>query len=215
MRIVLGLLIVLIGLGWLLDAAGIGNIGAIIADWWPVALIVVGIAGWQSNRRAIFGPLLIALFGLALLATNLSWLPGNAWDYFWPGLIILAGFSLLIRRTWPPNSEGTDRGGDIFVAFSGTDRRVQNTRYSGSSITVWFGGAKLDLRNAQIDDNATLRIFCAFGGTEILLPRSVNADVSVTPILGGADNKTQPDQSASRVVRITGTVWFGGVEVKN
>ena len=65
-------------------------------------------------------------------------------------------------------------------------------------------------------DGATLDIFCAFGGVEIIAPRNLRVDVAGTPIFGGFSDKTRGgDGTHTHTLHITGSAIFGGVEVKD
>jgi hypothetical protein len=82
-------------------------------------------------------------------------------------------------------------------------------------VSAWFGGVKLDLRDAQFADQTTLNVSLGFGGLEVWVPKHVRIVTSVTPIMGGAEDKTQPDANATKTLTITGSALFGGVGVKN
>jgi hypothetical protein len=159
---------------------------------------------------------LIIVFGVFLLLTNLDWIPGNGWDYFWPLVIVVIGLSIVLRKPWSPNEKVIDaNGGETFAAFSGVEKTIQSQAYTGGRVTAVFGGTKLDLRTAGITDGATIEVFAAFGGVELLVPRDVKIVFSITPLFGGGNDKTQPDATASKTLHIRGTALFGGVDVKN
>jgi hypothetical protein len=83
------------------------------------------------------------------------------------------------------------------------------------SVTV-FGGGDIDLTDAQFTSHTTrIRLFCLFGGVDILVPDHVNTIVKAFCIFGGVDNKapSHPDPAAPRIV-VEGLVLFGGVDVK-
>jgi len=65
-------------------------------------------------------------------------------------------------------------------------------------------------------EGASLEITCLFGGLEIIVPKNVIVETHGTPILGGWKNKTTPKPTSSKVsiLNVTGTVIFGGVEIK-
>jgi hypothetical protein len=46
----------------------------------------------------LFWPLALVALGILLLLDNLGYLPGSAWGYVWPALLIFLGLSLLVRR---------------------------------------------------------------------------------------------------------------------
>lgn len=215
MRKILGIIIVVIGIGLLLDAAGIFHFWSSVGDWWPLILIVIGIMNWKSNPASTFGPLILIGLGIVFLLSNLDIFTGDVWNYAWPVIVILIGYRMIVKKPWSANSGSSDNGQETFVAFSGTEKQINSDNYPGGNVTTWFGGAKLDLRSARMADNATVNVFAAFGGVEILVPKNVRVELSVTPLFGGSEDKTQPDPEINGRLRITGTVLFGGVEIKN
>ena len=62
---------------------------------------------------------------------------------------------------------------------------------------------------------AVITAGAVFGGIDILLPQNVNAEVCVTPVFGGAANKTgRPFTSGIPTVFVSGVCAFGGIDVK-
>lgn len=95
--------LVLIGLGALLLANNLAweiPFRHLIRDWWPLAVIGVGLASMTQSlerRQSLFGGLAIALIGVAFLVRNLN--PDFSIGYlvrtYWPVLLIAGGLSQL------------------------------------------------------------------------------------------------------------------------
>jgi len=215
MRKLFGILIVIIGIGMLFDATGLFHFWTSIEDWWPLLLIAIGIMSWKSNPSSTFGPLIMIGLGLVFLLSNLNVFTGDVWNYAWPVIVILVGYRMIVKKPWSPKVDSSNAGQETFVAFSGTEKQINSDNYTGGNVTAWFGGAKLDLRSARMGDNATVNVFAAFSGVEVLVPNNVRVELSVTPLFGGSEDKTQPIADSPGKLRITGTVLFGGIEVKN
>ena len=81
-----------------------------------------------------------------------------------------------------------------------------------------MGGVELDFRNARMGaGTSTVDLRCMWGGVTILVPDDIRIDCDVDAIAGGVDVKyTVPSRAAddAPLLRITGTVLMGGVEVK-
>ncbi|MFH1207881.1 MAG: DUF5668 domain-containing protein [Patescibacteria group bacterium] len=213
MRTLIGIVIVLVGLQLLLSSLNVANVPS-LGDWWPVILIAIGLISWKSNPRMFFWPIIMVGLGVIFLLENLNVLPGNAWNYVWPGIIILVGFSVMSGRKWEKWGKHQGSGDHVASVFSGREERVVGD-FSKGSVSATFGGTKYDLRGATIADNADVEAFASFGGIEIVVPKDVTVRLKVTPIFGGSENKTNPDPNVKKTLTISGTALFGGIEVKN
>lgn len=114
-RMAPGIILIAIGVLFLLSRVGVPvpNIGSLIADYWPVILIVIGLKGALGrNRRSgwIWG-LALALVGVVLLNNNVEWLPefnlGDIVKFALPIILIIMGVRMLFgrhaARNQPPN----------------------------------------------------------------------------------------------------------------
>jgi hypothetical protein len=112
------------------------------------------------------------------------------------------------------------RVGDInsFAMFGETKTMVQAERLTGAAATAVFGAVTLDLREAQVDDEATVDCVALFGGVEVLMPKRWRLALSGTPIFGGVEDKTshdEPLQTDAPVLFVNAVALFGGVAVAN
>ncbi|MFH1811007.1 MAG: protein kinase [Pseudomonadota bacterium] len=82
-----------------------------------------------------------------------------------------------------------------------------------------FGGAQIDLRQAQLQPGCTtIRTFSVFGGCEVVVPPDLYVEVDGVGVLGAfeepSNSKAQPPQGSTPWVRVTGFAVLGGVGVK-
>ena len=91
-RGVVGSILVAVGAVFLADAAGAGPT---LADWWPVAVVLLGAFQIASERRVgpVSGVLLIG--GMLLLGATTGVFGSVDWGLVWPITLILAGAGLL------------------------------------------------------------------------------------------------------------------------
>ncbi|MCC7358568.1 MAG: hypothetical protein IT317_03775 [Anaerolineales bacterium] len=84
-----------------------------------------------------FWPIVLIAFGLLLLLDNLGFLPGSAWGYVWPALLIFVGLSLLLGRAQRAepveDSVGLDGAGSAEITFE-----------HGAGVLEIYGGAQPD-----------------------------------------------------------------------
>lgn len=210
-----GLLIVLLGLGFLLDAINLIEFGQFAADWWPSLLIVVGLLSLASNPSTPFWPLAIVAIGALLQLNTLDILDFDTWNIIWPTVLIVVGLSLIPSKR-DRKKELSDDSVDASAIFSGIELTNNSKSFSGGRASAVFGGTSVDLSDAKIKDRATLEIFVAFGGIELRVPEGWRIVVDSMPVFGGIENKTTiPSKDKAPVLRIKGTCLFGGVEIKN
>jgi len=224
--IMIGAIIVLVGLGLLLDNMGIVHLDE-IWQYWPVLLIVYGVSRvltCQAVSSLIWGGT-IALIGAFVLLRNLHIVPIDL-NLIWPLLIIAFGLVMLARALDRSRYlEGTAPVYDesvlnIVAVFAGSKRVIETKDFRGGDIVAVFGGVRLDLRRAAIAaDKAVLDISAVFGGVEILVPETWTITTKGVGIFGGFDDKTihpKPDPNVKTPeLIITGAAVFGGMSVSN
>lgn len=214
-RLFFGGLIVALGVLVLVDNAGVLDAGQIISDWWPIALIVAGVLSFTANPGHWAIPLLIVLIGVALLLGSLDVVDLGA--VLVPAIIIVVGFFIIFGRG--VGSRSGDAGDSIqsFNAFSGSELASNSRQFKGGSISAVFGGAEVDLRNAELSPDAALDVFAAFGAVEIRVPEGWQVSVKGLPLFGGIENATAKETlpPGAPVLPVNATALFAGVEIKH
>lgn len=230
-RIVAGLIIILVGIGLLLDARGTIDFGDTFSTYWPLILVAIGVGLMASRPHSMGGGVVLLVLGCVFLARNLDYLPNNWFSYVWPVLLILVGILLLVPRAHrsrahrmdgpappPPNVADIDAV-HMSAFFGGSDEIVRSQAFKGGKIDVVFAGAKLDLTGAKLAmTGGRLDVSAVFGGIEIIVPRDWNVVVNARPVLGGVENKTvpvPPTGSPGPVLEVNATAAFGGVKIRN
>ncbi len=93
-----GVLLIILGAGFFFDHLGIWKLNPTIWRWWPLSIILLGVAyvvfSWSSRLAAI----LMTLIGIFLLARQLSLLPQAVIPTFWPVIMILAGLWIVGQK---------------------------------------------------------------------------------------------------------------------
>ncbi len=211
-RAILGIILVLIGAIFLLDNFGF----AIDLPWyifrWPIVFIIIGTINlFSGNPR----PALL-FFGLGILFyLNLF----NILEIrdFWPVVLIIVGLTFIFRKkTIIRSSENKEDIFDEVAIFGGTDKKFISESLKGGKIATVFGGSNIDLRGSKIEDEATIELFCMFGGVEILVPEDWKVNQNATAIFGGvSDERANINADTTTTLNISGFVMFGGVELKN
>ena len=231
-HLIIGLAIVLIGLGLLVDQMGILPIGD-IWRFWPVILIVMGISKVAESPVSggkLWGGFMF-LLGCGFLADNLH-LFHFSFNIIWPLLIIYFGAMMLYRSMGAPgsggwscrtmNAGGRDANSDFSYTaiFGGGKRRIESQEFRGGSAVAIFGGYNIDLRDAGIaGESATIDVNALFGGIDIRVPDTWRVEVRASAAFGGVDDKTAPPRTTEGkkppTLIITGFAAFGGIVIKN
>ncbi|MFC3890869.1 hypothetical protein ACFOWZ_05235 [Lentzea rhizosphaerae] len=209
-RLWIGLVLLALGVFGILDAVGVLDSGSVIADWWPAAVIVLGLVAVIAERRVSLGPVVIVVLGLVLLAGTLDWTSG---DLLLPTVLAGVGIAVLVglRR-----HHGTRTP---IAMFGGASTKERSKHLRHADVSAIFGGATLDLREAHIDKDADIDAFALFGGVDVLVPEGWRVSVGGLPFMGGIDDKTSNDERElpddAPVLTVNGTALFGAVVVAN
>ena len=221
---IVGAFVCLVGVLFLLDHLGIISVDH-LWRFWPVILIGVGAAHLAEQGRQQWGAFLM-LIGTLFLLDSLAIMHFH-WSQLWPLVIIGVGGMMIWnsiegqrRRSEIPDSAATMNAHAI---FSGIERRISAKDFRFGRVSAIFGGVELDFRDADIDgDQAELEVNAIFGGAEIRVPDNWRVESQSQIIFGGLSDSTRnakrPDDASApgtKILIISGTVTFGGVEVKN
>lgn len=215
MRVWIGLVLLALGVFGILDATGTLDAGQTIDRWWPVAIIGLGLVAMIVERRVTLGPAIVVGVGFILLAGQQDW---TDQDLAGPALLVIIGLVVLFgsrRRRTDELAQG--RHGDRVVMFGGAKIKERSDHLTHTEVSAIFGGATLDLREAHIDQRATVEALALFGGVDVLVPPGWHVTIGGLPIFGGYEDKTEGDGSLpadAPELDVHATAIFGGVAVK-
>ena len=119
------------------------------------------------------------------------------------------------KREAPPLPDAADDLVDLQAIFDSLDFHSTATAFRGGTLTTWFGGGNLDLRDATLDPmGARLEVRAIFGGGSILVPDEWDVSVRVKGIGGAGDARPARDRGADAPrLEIEGIALFGGFGV--
>ncbi len=215
---IVGLALVAFGSFLTLDNLGLMPDLSGLVDYWPVVLILLGLSNLTAGARAR-GLLMLALgtaFLLPKLVPGITW--EDIWDH-WPLMLVGLGVYLLVggssRRRGTPTVETPFVSAFGFLAT--IRRRLQTLAFEGGDLAAFLGACEIDLGECEVaEGGAVIRVFAFWGGIELRIPRHWGLDLRVTPLMGGADDRTQQDpEPGAPLVVVTGFVMMGGIDVVN
>jgi predicted membrane protein len=198
------LIMVLIGVIWLSnDAFPHYDVGKIT---WPVCIIIFGL--WMILRR------------------------GNKWDKHkadwdkWtqgqqnpPSTDPDAPFDASQAKTEYKykNTYGDDYL-DAVSVFGGVKKTILTKDFKGGEIVNIFGGAELDLTQADINGRVVLDITQIFGGTKIVVPSNWQVVSDIAAVFASVDDKRIRSTVASgseKILVLKGVSIFAGIDIRS
>lgn len=176
----------LIAAGALMTLSNLGFIIFRMRDWWPLFIILAGLAVvFKGVRKDRFSD------------NNSDQLGDNA-------NMGLSGLSSM-----------GDSSIDAVAVMSGNNMKVVSQNFRGGEATAIMGSVEIDLRQASIQSEAVLQVFAVWGGISLKVPADWTIVSNGIPIMGGIEDKTIPPMTATKRLVIEGYVVMGGVEIKN
>lgn len=219
-KLVLGLSILTLGVLFTLDNLDLVDAGNFL-DYWPLALVAVGLAKFAQRRGAMGlfpGALLWIFTGAWWTAYNVELVDIHVFE-LWPILLVACGLSMVRRAMgFGSKSDGEDggRSASCVAVLSGFRRQISDKDYKGGDYTAVLGGCEIDLTEAEIRGEAVIDVTALMGGIHIRVPRSFTVEPKVTAILGGVEDHTDGSQAdPNQRLVITGMAMMGGVEIKH
>ena len=219
-QLVFGLVFIVAGVLFTLD-----NLGLADAErywrWWPIAVILVGLAKLWQAHTGVGNPIagvFFLLVGSWFQLHTLGLINRDLWN-FWPLLLVFIGAMIVfqgIRGRQVRASAASDAILGGVAILGGWKRSTSSKAFRGGELTAIMGGCEIDLRHAEINGEAVIEVFAMWGGIEIRVPEDWTVINRVTPIMGGVEDGTRPPQGTTpHRLTISGIVIMGGIEVKN
>ncbi len=215
-RILIGVVLVILGGVWLLDAAGAGDAGMWIREGWPAVFVFLGAAQTVIERRVsvVSGVLVVA--GAVALAVTTGAVDADLWALVWPVLLIGAGVWLVVRRRFPPVCRDAEISRLVVLAPGRIVSRAEGLRRA--DVTALFSALRLDLTGASLaGGRAKVAATAVFGSVVIVVPKGWQIEVRGIPVFGGWDDTTSRVDAADDApcLRVQVLSLFGGVEVRH
>jgi predicted membrane protein len=200
---------------------------------WYTFMIVLGLFIGAKHAFKDFGWLMVSGIGVVFLLQDIyTELPVQ--QFAWPVMMIALGLFIIFRpkkacynnemflkkkymeRTQeaPINIENNDVL-DIVSIFGSIRKNILSKSFRGGEIISVFGGAEVNLTQADIDNVAELEIVQIFGGTKLIIPSNWNVRSEAVSILGGVEDKRELNSGITpgKTLIIKGTTIFGGIDI--
>src|SRR5699024_2023757 len=217
----IGLLIVLLGLGFLLQAADVWQFSRILSQGWPLILIFIGLLQLKDRQTTNYtSGFFLILLGILFFASQ--WTDINLYKFICPLIIIFVGFSLLFARSHHSKHDktvSTENAIEFFNILGTSDIEPHTNTFEGGTVTTILGESIVDLREVVIQDHTShLDLTVVFGSIQVTIPKDVRVKVNGSPIMGSIENKIrksiQRDLELPQL-EINCTTIFGSVELRD
>ncbi len=211
---------------------------------WPMILILVGIYSGVKHNFQNNGWIIMIGVGVFFLVDkfipNLKLEPA-----FWPLVIIGMGILFIVRprkKNWirdrqdvgydklhiPPTGNpqysaytSADKTDSIKVdsVFSGVNRTILSKNFQGGKMSCVFGGAEIDLTQADINGTVVIKMDVVFGGVKLIVPANWGVQSDIDGVFHNVDDKRRYNAAVgvdpNKMLLLKGSCVFGGIEVKS
>ncbi|MCF6406172.1 DUF5668 domain-containing protein [Chitinophaga filiformis] len=194
---------------------------------WQTLLIVIGTVVLAISNFKNWGGLIMMLVGAIFLVKEYVYISYDITRFIWPAVFTVIGLALIFgkrqestmkdRRILPPSTSVEDYI-DSSVIFSGENRVVVSKQFRGGKVVAIFGGADINLIQADFQDRIEFDATCIFGGIELIVPANWDVRLEMQTIMGGVEDKRPIEllaNNSDKIFVIKGMCIFGGVEIKN
>ncbi|MET7699719.1 hypothetical protein [Streptomyces sp. NPDC005485] len=228
LRIWIALTLSAVGLTALVDRlAPSAHVLATLGDWWPLALVALGLGGALRLLLAVTnvlrGPVAVALAGALLLLLTRDPFPDPVRPYVWPMALLLAGtFMLTGMAVAAPSADGLLVTRLVSIAEA---RRVVWPRgeFSLATVTAVASGCVIDLREARLHEmrrrgrvwhEARLDVTAILSGVDVLVPATWEVKVERYSSRWAQQPVPDPSIPARPTLHIKALSLLGGIEIR-
>ena len=215
-----GLVFVVLGLIFGLNALGITDIDVFFDGWWTLFIIIPSIIEIVKEPTSTGNYIWLGIGVVLLLAAQGILDMSKIWKLIFPAILVAIGVGMIFKDVVGSKvSEkikelNKDEKEEYYATFSGQKLNFSGEDFKGASLNAIFGGIDLDLRNVNITQDQVVNATTVFGGIDILVPNNVNVKVKSNSLFGGVDNKVKTYNENLPTIYVKGFCLFGGVEIK-
>lgn len=228
--ILLGLIVIGAGAGYIAAALGYIESFTIFFDgWWAVLFIMLpsfcSLFNRESNKFLCLAGLLA---GAALLLWSQGILTLPIGKLILPIIAIVVGISIIVSAFTghSHNNQNTNGNGytdvDTSVAypkysavFGDCHPNYNGQVFAGCKAEAVFGETVIDLRSAILQNESNVEATAVFGETEIILPQNCTLDLHSSEVFGAVNNThINTGDAAAPIIHIKAEAVFGDVDIR-
>jgi hypothetical protein len=117
----------------------------------------------------------------------------------------------------PDNKGGFDNWVEAVTVFGNIKKRVYSKNFKGGDVVSIFGGAEINLTQADFNGAISIEMTQIFSGAKLIIPPHWQIRSEMIAIFGGIEDKRPPraHYDENKVLILNGTTFFGGLEIKS
>ncbi len=188
-RLVIGSLFIVFGVLLLADQTGALDAGDVLSRWWPLVLVVIGVAKLLTRPRGPVAGMLLIAVGSVLLLWRLEII--DTLGYVWPLGLVALGVWVMVRRPGRGRDGGHLTDDEVTVVLGDRRARAAAGPLAIRDVTCVLGDVDLDLRDARIVGRASMKVVCVLGDVDLEVPPEWAVSVRGPEVL--ADVKVRTD----------------------
>lgn len=224
-RILWGIVLVLLGIIWGLNATGVTNIDIFFDGWWTLFIIVpsaISLVNPKNNGKV--SSVICLVIGIFLLLGSLDVFDFDIlWEILLPVIVVIIGLSLIFgnkaKTTVKEKIDNTDFSNVEVITATFGEQNINKAgeKFEKANLDAVFCSIKLDLRDADLKNETYIKASAIFAGITIFVPKDVEVKIKSTPIFGGVTNECldeKTNKNAKKTIYVDGFALFGGIEIK-
>lgn len=222
-NILWGLVFIVLGIIFGLNALDITNINIFFDGWWTLFIIIpcfIDLFKNEDKTANVIG----LLIGIALLLGCQDFISFKLiWKLMFPAMLVIIGLSIIFKdqinhkakKEIQKLTKNINTENEYCSTFGNQSLDFSDETFEGCTLNAVFGSVDCDLRNAKIKKDTVINISAIFGGVTILVPENAKLKIVSTPIFGGvSDKRSKKNKEAKEIIYINATCLFGGVDIK-
>jgi hypothetical protein len=135
------------------------------------------------------------------------------------GATAIVGSAVYLGGSTYATTEAAADGSEFRTSaiLGGRQHRNEFETFVGGEITAFMGGVELDFTGSTMSgDEAELEMFVVMGGVDLRIPGDWVVVDKVGIVMGGVEDKTRrPDTAAAKRLVLSGSVFMGGLNIRN
>ena len=214
-KIIFAVLLIFVGILMVFDKLSILVLTQSLINYWPILIITYGLS--KFRRSNYYESSILIFSGFLLLLSTLGFISIKWHQLVIPIILIILGIRLLGKNLFNKELANLKTSSiNSFNIFSGFDTKVTNKNFQGGSVTTIFGGAEIDLSEADSSSSViTIDLTTVFGGIDLTVPQNWDVNITGFPLFGSIDNKCNSKECSKLILKINAFALFGGIEINS